>query len=533
MRLRQRSRSGSTTRRTRSRRKTARFMLPRRSLTLSAVFGTGWWRYTLAHCNLDSMATVIAGRRNCVSRPPSPIGPGNWSLPMQVISSCVRSTLRPAGEGDCRYARSARLAEPRTEATQTTIEYVSWLGFDASGLLWAAMSSATGLEPPRLYWLEPTSRQWRRFDLPDFVTSGVEISGVWVDVGIGVDLLETGGRFLRLTTYSASSRGMSSRFIGGIYRDEAGRTFLGDHTSILMLAADGSEIGRLPRQFANVTSIKRSPSGGLLVVDSDEGRIFRITTTGDVIWSTGTSPSALGVVVSVAQSGGRLLALDNAKPAIIAVDRDGNSSRIAGNGRLAWADISVDAAQTGFLYPSALAADSRGNIFVAEQHRIMRIDASSRQVSLFCGYETAGNIYDAPCATARFNGIRGLAFDSQDRLYVADTYNNQIKRVSVDGSLVELIAGNGLGRTFAELSPRFDVDARQSPLNRPHAVRVSPAGRILVADSWNNAVYSLDQGMLRPFAGVPGHAPQWNELNAPYQGQGEYAGDGALRRARS
>jgi sugar lactone lactonase YvrE len=415
-------------------------------------------------------------------------------------------------------------------ANEVSIEYVSWLGFDVDGVLWISMSSENSASQPRLYWLNPIGNKLIKYDLPAYKENqGVEISSAYYLPGIGVDLLFTSGKFYSMRTYSVSSLNLSTIYVGGLYRNSTGKTFIGDHTSILILSEKGNVLHRLPIEFANVSSIKKSASDNLLVVDSDSGRIYKIKESGEIVWATGGDTQSLGVVVSLSMvHGNKLLALDNSRPSVNVIDNLGLMTRVAGNGILKWADIEVQAKNTGFWYPSSVAVDSRNNIFIGEQHRIMRVDAITKNVTLFCGYETSGNIYNSSCSSARFSSIRGLAFDSQDRLYVADTYNNQIKRISADGSSVELLAGNGLGRSFSERTPIFNVDARLSPLNRPHGIRVSKDGLIYIADSWNNSVYVLNNGQLKIFAGTPGRSVNFTEKNAPYQGQGEYTGDGGF-----
>src|SRR5205085_10250615 len=111
-----------------------------------------------------------------------------------------------------------------------------------------------------------------------------------------------------------------------------------------------------------------------------------------------------------------------------------------------------------------------------------------------------GNVYDTDCRAARFKSIRDLAFDHRNNLYIADTYNNQIKCVDDADGMVRLVAGTGVDGLWDVLRPRFDVAATSSPLNHPHAVQLATNGDILIADSWNNAVYRLVGGRLQLFA---------------------------------
>ncbi|WP_428504366.1 hypothetical protein [Roseateles sp.] len=413
------------------------------------------------------------------------------------------------------------------ETNKTNIGYSVWIGHDSTGALWAAMNSRTPGELPRLYRVPAGYKSWYQFDLPNYIPANV-IKSVRPVPGVGVDLM-IDNMFYRLTSQSASSRRLSTLFGGGIHYDQQSQvTYIGDHTTILAIDKDGRDVGRLPVSFANTVSIKPSAQGGMLVVDSDQGRVYKLTNQGAISWSTGGDATALGVIVSLAKHKGKILALDNNRPSVISINPDGSAaSRTAGNGILGWASINVAGTSTSFYYPGAIALDSKGHTYIAEQNRIMKIDAASQTVSLFCGYERAGNVHGVDCKTARFQAIRGLAFDAADNLFVADTYNNQVKKISSDGSLVTLVAGSGAGRTSTELLPKFDTAATASPLNHPHAVRVSAGGDLYIADSWNNAIYKIGAtGRLQLIAGTPGRATKWTSSNAPYQDQGEYSGDG-------
>jgi sugar lactone lactonase YvrE len=413
---------------------------------------------------------------------------------------------------------------PSLEAGKSAIGYTYWIGHDVNGNLWAAMRSGANNEPPRLYRVSRDYGSWEEYPLPKGIPAD-DIKSVRLMPNGDVDLFLY-NKFYRLTSKNKINYDLRSLYGGGIYFDDEKReTYIGDHTRIIVLDEAGLLVRALPIEFANTVSIREMGDSSLLVVDSDLGRVFRISKQGEILWSTGDNSSSVGVVVSLAGTSKGILALDNIKPAIIGLDSRGGVDKIAGSGKLEWASININGLQTGFYYPGSVAIDSLGNLYIAEQHRIMRVDAKSRDVSLYCGYETAGNVYNVNCGAARFNSIRGLSFDSKDDLYVADTYNNQIKKVEKNGKKVSLVAGVGKGRTFEELSPNFSIPAVESALNHPHSV-LAYKGGVLIADSWSNAVYRLENGYLKRFAGIPSRDEKWKVENAPYQDQGGYEGDG-------
>jgi sugar lactone lactonase YvrE len=165
---------------------------------------------------------------------------------------------------------------------------------------------------------------------------------------------------------------------------------------------------------------------------------------------------------------------------------------LAGEGIEGARDGAAD--QARFSDPFGVAVASDGSVFVAdagESHRIRRI-GSDGQVSTLAGGERG--FRDGSATAARFNSPSGLAIDAHGSLYVADTGNNAIRHVTPEG-VVTTIAGDGVpgrrnGRTTAA---RF---------NGPVGVAVDAAGRIIVADTYNDQIRAIDtSGSVTTLAG--------------------------------
>jgi sugar lactone lactonase YvrE len=156
---------------------------------------------------------------------------------------------------------------------------------------------------------------------------------------------------------------------------------------------------------------------------------------------------------------------------------DGAVSTLAGGG-LGYADGPAD--QARFRTPSGLAIDAAGMLYVADTgNNLIRRVAPDGAVSTVAGGLDAG-FRDAPGSRARFNGPIGVAVDGTGRIIVADSYNDRIRAIYPDGSVVTIA---GTGEPGAVDGPAADAQ-----FDTPSGVAVDAAGNIYVADTGNGAV---------------------------------------------
>lgn len=151
------------------------------------------------------------------------------------------------------------------------------------------------------------------------------------------------------------------------------------------------------------------------------------------------------------------------------LNSEGSVTTLAGNGE--------------FNTPSGLAIDGEGNLYVADtgNNRIRKVTTEG-SVSTIAGDGTAGYV-DGPAAQARFNGPVGVAVDAQGNVFVADTYNDRIRKISTDGQ-VSTVAGAG--------TPGFnDGDRGSSLFDTPCAIVVDAQGSLIVADTGNDRLRKI------------------------------------------
>jgi DNA-binding beta-propeller fold protein YncE len=178
-----------------------------------------------------------------------------------------------------------------------------------------------------------------------------------------------------------------------------------------------------------------------------------------------------------------------------AISTDGRVRTVAGNGQ-GFADGTGQAAR--FSTPSGIAVDSAGILYVADtgNNAIRRITPDGVTTTL-AGDGLAG-YRDGPGAQARFNGPVGVDVDPGGRVIVADTYNDRVRAIAADGT-VSTIAGSGLPGAIDGLAVHSQFDT-------PCGVVIDPSGRIHVADTGSGLLRMID-----PTGDVSTHALSFPE----------------------
>ncbi len=263
-------------------------------------------------------------------------------------------------------------------------------------------------------------------------------------------------------------------------------------------------------RFTLPSGIAVDASGNLYVTD-DSHTIRKITPSGQVSTFAGTAGASGSVdaVGSAARFGApRAIAIDLAGNLYVG-DRDNQTIRKVTPGA-AVTTLAGSPGQAGstdgaggnarFNGPVGIAVDTMGNIFVADRfnHAIRKVTPDG-VVTTLAGFPQTGSI-DATGSAARFRSPRGVGVDSSGNVFVADSANHSIRKVTSDGTVTTLGGA-------AEQAGNADGLRSQALFRGAEAGVVDAFGNVYVADSDNHTIRKISpQGLVTTLAGVAGQS---------------------------
>ncbi len=247
--------------------------------------------------------------------------------------------------------------------------------------------------------------------------------------------------------------------------------------------------------------------GNLLIADPSAARILQLTPAGGL--STlfkGTAKPSVKTPKHVAYGpDGSVYIADEAGHAVWRLDPNGAASVLAGTGVGGFGSDGGPANESALLAPSGIATDSAGNVYFTEigAHRVRLVTTdgiihtvagNSPGVAAFAGD-------GGPAILAAFNTPMDLALDAAGNIYIADTYNNRIRRIAKATGIITSVAGSGPMSGFDSGASAGDgAEAVAALLNNPAAVAVGPTGHIYVGESRRVRRF-LPGGNITAFAG--------------------------------
>lgn len=260
----------------------------------------------------------------------------------------------------------------------------------------------------------------------------------------------------------------------------------------------------LAASFYYPTGVCADASGNIVVADQYNHKIRKISPSGVVTTFAGSGAPGATDATSLAASFNRpySLCMDAAGNIYVGelfnykirkITPAGIVTTFAGSGTSGATDATGIAAS--FNYPNGLCLDASGNMFVADYfNNTVRKITPLGVVTTFAGSGTAGAI-DALGLAASFNGPSGICIDASGNLYVSDFVNNKIRKITPAG-MVSIFAGSGAVGSL-------DATGIGASFNGPGGICSDVSGNLYVSDTYNHKIRQISPaGVVTTLAGT-------------------------------
>ena len=260
-----------------------------------------------------------------------------------------------------------------------------------------------------------------------------------------------------------------------------------DTTGNLFIADDGNERIRKVGPNGIITTVAGNGTNGY---SGDGGA----ATNAKLNYPSGVAVDAIG----------NLFIADYGNNRIRKVGINGIITTVAGNGAGGYSGDGGVATNAKLNYPFDVAVDTTGNLFIADNdnERIRKVGTNGI-ITTVAGNGAGGYSGDGGAATnAKLNSPFGVAVDTTGNLFIADRYNQCIRKVGTNG-IINTVAGNGYGAgTYYGNYSGDGGAATNAELNDPSGVAVDTTGNLFIADEGNNRIRKVGtNGIIATVAG--------------------------------
>jgi sugar lactone lactonase YvrE len=240
-------------------------------------------------------------------------------------------------------------------------------------------------------------------------------------------------------------------------------------------------------------------NGNLYIADTTNNRIRKVTPNGTINTVVGDGSSAelyqpQGVAVD---SAGDLYIADTQHKQIREVTPGGKNIILAGSGTLGFSGDGGPAGKATLDWPFGVAVDASGDYYIADTNnfRVRKVTPNGviNTVAGNGAYRFSGD--GGPATSAALNSPAGIAFDSAGNAYVADSAGNRVRKITPAG-IITTVAGNGSYGYSGDGGP-----ATSAELDTPSGVAVDAKGNLYIADTKNNHIRRVTpDGTISTFA---------------------------------
>jgi len=385
-------------------------------------------------------------------------------------------------------------------AALATLNSPAGLALDPAGILYVADSGNSvirklsgGMITTVLGTGVPGSQTPSQLNLP---------TGVTLDAFGNLYIADSGnGRIRKLSpsgtvsTVAMPARDVAIDSTGGLLVANAERvTKLLVSGATATLAGDGSYFFRGdggPATDARLNlpgAVAVNAAGLLTIADTGNSRVRTVSASGTI--STGTSDKSLRAPTSLSFDSQSNLLIADPPSAFIWKLNSSAFSPAAGNGFQSFNGEGFSALNSSLSLPSGVVAIPGGGFFIADtaNHRVRRVNTGGTMLTA-AGNERGGWNGDGVALAASLNSPTALALDSAGALYIADTGNDRIRKLTPDGAIVTVAGGSDSGLL----------------LNRPRGLAIDAGGTLWVSDTGNHRILTLSrEGLLTIAAGTGG-----------------------------
>lgn len=277
-------------------------------------------------------------------------------------------------------------------------------------------------------------------------------------------------------------------------------------------AYNGDGMAPTETAFNLPSAVHQGPDGQLYIMDFNNMRLRCRLSAGTVDTLVGSGEHALAMEGANALESplenpidfgfdqqGRLMFVSLHDPRVLRVETDGTLSVVAGGVDVGDSGDGGPALSARFAQLTAMVVAPDGSIFVSDyEHERVRVIRPDGTVQAYAGTGERGSDGDGgPATEATLFRPEGLDLDAEGNLYIADTFNQRIRRVDAKTGIITTVAGSGELGFSGDGGP-----ATAAAFQWPNGVAVADDGQIYIADTFNNRIRRVDlDGVITTIAG--------------------------------